>query len=74
LGPRCFGQRTGVRPVHPGREGRSYDLSGQAGPLVEILRILKDHNISANQMVEVRSNPMLCQQIQAIGGGPPEEL
>jgi hypothetical protein len=42
--------------------------------VVEILRILKDHNISANQMVEVRSNPMLCQQIQAIGGGPPEEL
>ncbi|QLL08324.1 SHOCT domain-containing protein [Mycobacterium vicinigordonae] len=47
-------------------DGRTYDLRGQAGPLLEILQILKANNIALNRMVDVRSNPGLRQQIQAV--------
>lgn len=45
---------------------RTYDLSGQAGPLMEILQILKVNNIPLNRMVDIRSNPALRQQIHAV--------
>jgi len=47
-------------------DNKTYDLSGQAGPLMEILQILKANGIPLNRMVDVRSNPALRQQIQAI--------
>ncbi len=47
-------------------DNRTYDLSGQAGPLMEILQILKANNVPLNQMVDIRSNPVLRQQIQAV--------
>jgi hypothetical protein len=47
-------------------DNRTYDLSGQAGPLMEILQILKANNIPLNRMVDIRSNPVLRQQIQAV--------
>ena len=47
-------------------DGRTYDLSGQAGPLMEILQLLKANGIPLNRMVDVRSNPVLRQQIQAV--------
>lgn len=47
-------------------DNKTYDLSGQAGPLMEILQILKANNIAVNQMVDVRSNPVVRQQIQAV--------
>ena len=47
-------------------DNRTYDLSGQAGPLMEILQILKDNNVPLNRMVDIRSNPGLRQQIQAV--------
>jgi hypothetical protein len=47
-------------------DNKTYDLSGQAGPLMEILQILKANNIPLNRMVDVRSNPALRQQIQAV--------
>jgi len=47
-------------------DNRTYDLSGQAGPLMEILRILKANNVPLNRMVDIRSNPVLRQQIQAV--------
>jgi hypothetical protein len=47
-------------------DNRSYDLSGQAGPLMEILQILKANNVPLNRMVDIRSNPALRQQIQAV--------
>lgn len=47
-------------------DNQTYDLSGQAGPLMEILQILKANNIPLNQMVDLRSNPVLRQQIQAV--------
>jgi hypothetical protein len=47
-------------------DNRTYDLSGQAGPLMEILQILKANNVPINRMVDIRSNPVLRQQIQAV--------
>jgi hypothetical protein len=47
-------------------DNKTYDLSGQAGPLMEILQILKANNIPLNRMVDIRSNPALRQQIQAV--------
>ena len=47
-------------------DNRTYDLSGQAGPLMEILQILKANNVPFNRMVDIRSNPGLRQQIQAV--------
>jgi hypothetical protein len=47
-------------------DNRTYDLSGQAGPLMEILQILKANNVALNNMVDIRSNPVLRDQIQAV--------
>jgi hypothetical protein len=47
-------------------DNKTYDLSGQAGPLMEILQILKANNTPLNQMVDIRSNPVLREQIQAV--------
>jgi len=47
-------------------DNRTYDLSGQAGPLMEILQILKANGIPLNQMVDLRSNPILRQQVVAV--------
>ncbi len=47
-------------------DNRTYDLSGQAGPLMEILQILKANGIPLNRMADIRSNPGLRQQIQAV--------
>jgi hypothetical protein len=47
-------------------DNKTYDLSGQAGPLMEILQILKANNIPLNRMVDIRSNPALRQQVQAV--------
>jgi hypothetical protein len=47
-------------------DNRTYDLSGQAGPLMEILQMLKANGIPLNQMVDLRSNPALRQQVVAV--------
>jgi hypothetical protein len=47
-------------------DNRTYDLSGQAGPLMQILQILKANNIPLNRMVDIRTNPALRQQVQAV--------
>ncbi|ORA11561.1 SHOCT domain-containing protein [Mycobacterium arosiense] len=47
-------------------DNKTYDLSGQAGPLMEILQILKANNVALNRMVDIRSNPVLRAQIQAV--------
>ncbi|OHV35381.1 MULTISPECIES: SHOCT domain-containing protein [Pseudofrankia] len=44
----------------------AYDLTGQAGPLLEILRILKAHDIPFDRMVDARSNPDLRDQLRAV--------
>lgn len=45
---------------------RTYDLSGQVGPLMEILQILKANNIGMNSMIDLRSNPAARAQVQAV--------
>jgi len=47
-------------------DNKTYDLSGQSGPLMEILQILKANGIPLNQMVDLRSNPVLRQQVVAV--------
>jgi Short C-terminal domain len=47
-------------------DNRSYDLSGQAGPLMEILQILKANGIGLNNMIDLRSNPAARAQVQAV--------
>jgi hypothetical protein len=47
-------------------DNRSYDLSGQTGPLMEILQVLKANGIGMNNMIDLRSNPAARQQVQAI--------
>jgi hypothetical protein len=47
-------------------DNRTYDLSGQAGPLMEILQILRANGIPLNQMVDLRSNPALRRQVVAV--------
>lgn len=63
-------------------DNRTYDLSGQTGALMEILQILKANGIGMNNMIDLRSNPVARQQVQAVvrraatqqapaGPGPP---
>ena len=47
-------------------DNKTYDLSGQAGPLMEILQILKANGISMNNMIDLRSNPAAREQVQAV--------
>ena len=47
-------------------DNKTYDLSGQAGPLMEIMQILKANNIPMNRMIDIRSNPVVRQQVMAV--------
>lgn len=47
-------------------DNRTYDLTGQAEPLMEIMRILKAHNIPLSGSVDIRSNPAVRQQVMAV--------
>lgn len=49
-----------------GEDNTTYDLTGQAGPLMEILQILKANNIGLNNMIDLRSNPVARQQVQDV--------
>jgi Short C-terminal domain len=47
-------------------DNKTYDLTGQVGPLMEILQILKANGIGMNSMIDLRSNPAARQQVQAV--------
>lgn len=47
-------------------DNRTYDLSGQVEPLMEILQILKANGIGMNGMVDLRNNPAARAQVQAV--------
>lgn len=47
-------------------DNRTYDLSGQAEPLMEILQILKANGIGMNNMVDLRNHPGARAQVQAV--------
>jgi Short C-terminal domain len=58
----------GVMPANftIAEDNKTYDLTGQAGPLMEILQILKAYGIGLNNMIDLRSNPAARQQVQAV--------
>jgi len=43
----------------------TYDLTGQAAPLMEILQLLRANGVEARGMADIRSNPVLRQQVSA---------
>ena len=47
-------------------DNRTYDLSGQASPLMEILQIYKTNNIPFSGTVDLRSYPAVRQQVMAV--------
>lgn len=47
-------------------DGRTYDLTGQAGPLMEILRVLHANGIPLHGAIDIRSNPVVQGQVMAI--------
>jgi hypothetical protein len=47
-------------------ENKTYDLTGQTGPLLEILTILKANGIGMNNMIDLRNNPAARQQVKAV--------
>ncbi|MGV0813647.1 SHOCT domain-containing protein [Mycolicibacterium boenickei] len=47
-------------------DNKTYDLTGQSGPLMEILQILKAHNIGINNMIDLRANPAARHQVQEV--------
>jgi hypothetical protein len=47
-------------------DNKTYDLSGQAGPLMEILQIYKANNLPISGSVDLRSYPVVRQQVLAV--------
>jgi hypothetical protein len=45
---------------------KTYDLSGQAGPLMEILQIYKANNLPFSGTVDIRNYPVVRQQIMDV--------
>jgi hypothetical protein len=45
---------------------RTYDLTGQAGPLMEIMQILKANGVPMNGSIDIRSNPVVRQQVMSV--------
>jgi hypothetical protein len=47
-------------------DNQTYDLSGQAGPLMEIMQIYKANNLPFGGSVDIRSYPAVRQQVLAV--------
>jgi hypothetical protein len=47
-------------------DNKTYDLRGQAGPLMEIMQILRANNVPMNGTIDIRSNPAVRQQVMAV--------
>ena len=48
-------------------DNKTYDLTGQAGPLLEILQLLRDNNVPFNGPLDLRSaDPALRQQVNDV--------
>ncbi len=48
------------------QDNRTYDLSGQAEPLMEIMQILKNNHIPMSGTIDIRSNPAVRQQVMDV--------
>jgi hypothetical protein len=47
-------------------DNRTYDLSGQVAPLMEIMQILKANNVAMNGTIDIRSNPAVREQVMNV--------
>ena len=47
-------------------DGQTYDLSGRAAPLMEIMQVLKANNIAMHGTIDIRSNPAVREQVMEI--------
>ena len=47
-------------------DNRTYDLTGQAGPLMQILQVLHANQIPIAGSIDIRSNPVVRQQVMDI--------
>ena len=47
-------------------DNQTYDLSGQAGPLMEIMQIYKANNLPFGGAVDIRNYPTVRQQVMAV--------
>jgi len=47
-------------------DNRTYDLSGQVGPLMEIMQILKANGVPMDGTIDIRSNPVVRQQVMSV--------
>lgn len=47
-------------------DNRTYDLSGQVGPLMEIMHILKANGVPMDGTIDIRSNPVVRQQVMSV--------
>ncbi len=47
-------------------DNKTYDLSGQAGPLMEILQLYRAHNLPTSGTVDLRSYPAVREQVLAV--------
>ncbi|MEB3031962.1 SHOCT domain-containing protein [[Mycobacterium] nativiensis] len=47
-------------------DSATYDLAGQSGPLMEIFQILRANGIPVQGAIDIRSNPVVRQQVAAV--------
>ena len=47
-------------------DNKTYDLTGQAGPLMEILTVLNANRVPVSGSIDLRSNPAVRQQVMSI--------
>jgi hypothetical protein len=47
-------------------DNRTYDLTGQVGPLMEIMHILKANGVPIDGSIDIRSNPAVRQQVMSV--------
>jgi len=47
-------------------DNRTYDLTGQAEPLMEIMAILKANGVPLSGTIDIRSNPLVRQQVMDV--------
>lgn len=59
---------SGMMPVRltSEQDGRTYDLTGRAGPIMDILQILKANGVPLDGMADLRSNPAVRQQVMDV--------
>ncbi|MGX9674429.1 SHOCT domain-containing protein [Mycobacterium sp. HM-7] len=59
---------SGMMPVRltSEQDGRTYDLTGRSGPIMDILQILKANGVALEGMADLRSNPVVRQQVMDV--------